>query len=328
MRVFQYCTAIEQGELDPLADPVILRDNPAGAVLDGRCAFGQVASMSAMNLAIEKAGKTSVAAVTLRNSYHSGRLGAYAQLAADAGMIGIVMVNAGGGGQSVAPFGGIDRRLATNPLAIAAPSSGAFDPVLDIATSMAPEGKVRDYLRRGALLPEGWLTDAHGRPSRDPADLYANDPGALLPCGGSAGHKGFGLGFMVDILAGALSGAGVCGPERTPASDGVLFIAIDVGQFVSAPIFNERVEKLVGYVKTSRPQPGVSEIFAPGELEAREMDARKRLGVPLDDVTWRELESLAERYGVDVRPAENGAPSMRLAPAPAASLAGGDLAAS
>jgi uncharacterized oxidoreductase len=281
-----------------------------------------------MNLAIEKASKSSVAAVTLRNSYHSGRLGAYSQMAADAGMIGIVMVNAGGGGQSVAPFGGIDRRLATNPLSIAAPSTGAFDPVLDIATSMAPEGKVRDYLRRGALLPEGWLIDSQGQPSRDPAAFYASDSGSLLPCGGSAGHKGFGLGFMVDILAGSLSGAGVCGPERTPAYDGVLFIAIDVAQFGSACMFGERVEKLVGYVKTSRTLPGVSEVFAPGELEARELESRKRHGVPLDDVTWRELESLAERYGVEVRPVDNDAPVMRPVPAPATTLAGGDLAAS
>ena len=181
LRLSQYCDAIEAGEIDPCAQPVVVRETIAGAVLDGRSAFGQVAAQDAMSLAIDRAGGVGIAAVTLHNCYHSGRLAVYSLLAAKAGMVGVVMVNAGGGGQSVTPFGGMERRLATNPFSIAVPLPGDFQPVLDIATSMAPEGKIRDYYRRGASLPDGWIVDFEGRPSNNPHDFYASPPGAISP---------------------------------------------------------------------------------------------------------------------------------------------------
>ena len=176
--------------------------------LDGQLGFGQVAAGEAMTAAIQKARKSGIAAVTLRNSYHSGRIASYTCQAAREGMIGLVMVNAGGGGQSVAPFGGLERRLATNPISIAAPANDQYPVYLDIATSVAPEGKIRDYFQRGRPVPQGWITDAHGQPTTDPATFYAKPGGALLPLGGAAGYKGFGLAFMIDVIAGALSGAG------------------------------------------------------------------------------------------------------------------------
>ncbi len=328
MRLSQYCSAIDKGELDPRARPVVLHDNPAGAVLDGKSAFGQVAAAEGMALAIEKARKASVAAVTLRNCYHSGRLAVYSQMAASANMIGIVLVNAGGGGQSVAPFGGIDRRLATNPFSIAAPSGGDFDPVLDVATSMAPEGKVRDYHRRGALLPDGWIVDAAGKPVNDSKYFYGSPPGALLPWGGSIGHKGFGLALMIDIMAGALSGAGCCGPELLPARDGILLIALNIEQFGSLDYFRDQVAQLIEYVKSSRPAPGIAEVFAPGELEHREFQERKRTGVNVDDTTWQEIIILATRYGIDCKLLENGDEHINLPHVSMIQRRSGDFAAS
>jgi hydroxycarboxylate dehydrogenase B len=313
LRIPQYCEAITSGELMPAAKPSLIREGPAGAVLDGCRAFGQVAAAEAMRLAMDKAGGSGIAAVTLRNCYHSGRLGAYTALAADAGMIGIVMVNAGGGGQSVVPFGGSARRLATNPFSIAAPTSGEFPLVLDIATSMAPEGKIRDHALRGAKLPEGWIVDSQGRPSSDPNDFYGPPAGSILPLGGPAGYKGFGLALMIDVLAGALSGAGCCRNEKVPARDGVLLIAIDVEQFSDRVAFYEQVGELISYVKSCPPAPGVPEIFVPGEVEFREAARRRESGIKIDDHIWEQIQAIASRLGVvdTVEPSTNGAPLER-----------------
>jgi hydroxycarboxylate dehydrogenase B len=327
MRLSQYCEAIETGELDPRARPSVRKESVAGAVLDGQRSFGQVAAAEGMSLAMERARLVGVSAVTLRNCYHSGRLAVYSLMASRAGMIGIVMVNAGGGGQSVAPFGGIARRLATNPFAIAVPSGGEFDPVLDIATSMAPEGKIRDYHRRGELVPEGWIVDADGVPSRDTRDFYGPPAGALLPWGGPVGYKGFGLALMIDVIAGALSGAGCCSPQEVPARDGVLLLAIDVEQFTDGDLFRRQVIQLIQHVKSCPAAPGIEEVFVPGELEHRESQKRRRTGILVDDATWNEMHSLAQRYGLPAR-IFNGPPGEAVASYAAAPVSGEDLAAS
>lgn len=318
LRVAQYCAAIESGELVPDVRPEVLHQTPAGAVLDAKRAFGQVAVTEGMNVAMEKASRSGTGAVTIRNCYHSGRLGAYTAMAADAGMIGIMMVNAGGGGQSVVPFGGSERRLATNPISIAAPTSGDFPLMLDIATSMAPEGKIRDYALRDAPLPEGWIVDAEGNPTQNAQDFYANPPGSILPLGGPIGHKGFGLALMIDVLAGALSGAGCCRNEKVPARDGVLLLAIDVEQFSNRVAFYQHVSELVAYIKSCPTAPGYEEVFVPGEMEYRVAQARRKNGIYVDEGVWRQIEKIAT--GMDViykfDAARNGAPpTRRVAPA-------------
>lgn len=296
MRLNQYCAAIDQKELDPRARPSVRKESVAGAVLDGQRSFGQVAASEAMTMAMERARLVGVSAVTVCNCYHSGRLSAYSLMASRAGMIGVVMVNAGGGGQSVAPFGGLARRLATNPFAIAVPSGSSFDLVLDVATSVAPEGKIRDYFRRGELLPDGWIIDADGVPTRDAKEFYGPPSGALLPWGGPVGYKGYGLALMIDIMAGALSGAGCCGPLEVPARDGVFLLAIDVEQFTDGQWFRGQVMQLMDHVKSSPPAPGFNEVFVPGELEYREEENRRRTGVLVDDTTWAEMKLLARRF--------------------------------
>jgi uncharacterized oxidoreductase len=298
LRVPQYCSAIENGELIPTAEATVVHDSVSGAVLDGGMGFGQVAATEAMTLALSKAERNGTAAVTLRNCYHSGRLGAYTELAAAAGMIGIVMVNAGGGGQSVVPFGGSERRLATNPLSIAAPTGGEFPLVLDIATSMAPEGKIREYALRKIELPSGWIVDSAGRPSCDPSDFYGSPPGSLLPLGGPSGHKGFGLALMVDVLAGALSGAGCCQDEKLQARDGVLLIALNIAQFAGCERFLEHVQGLIEYVKSCPAASGFSGVYVPGEREFMSAQTRRLNGVPVDEDTWRQIEAIAERFEV------------------------------
>ena len=273
-----------------------------------------------MDLAIRKAREMGAAAVTVRSCYHTGRLGTYAQQAAEEEMIAIVMVNAGGGGQCVTPFGGAARRLATNPIAMGAPGDGMFPILLDFATSMAPEGKIRDYARRGEHVPEGWLINAKGEPTTDPNDFYAEPGGAILPVGGQVGYKGFGLALFVDILAGALSGAGCCNASDVPARDGILIIAIDPHHFAGAKFAREQIVQMVEHVKSCPTAPGVQEVYAPGEIEFRQAEYRRRHGIPLDDTTSGELKAIAKELGVDWQAVErsNGEVALPTKESPAA----------
>ena len=310
MRVSQYIEAIQSGQLAAAAQPRTIQESTSGAVLDGQASFGQVAAQAAMKLAIGKASKTGIGAVTLRNCFHSGRLAAHSELAVHEDMIGIVMVNGGGGGQSVAPFGGSRPRLATNPISIAAPPADPFPLVLDIATSMAPEGKIRDYLQREQPLPEGWIVDSEGRPSTDPQDLYEPPGGAIQPLGGSIGYKGFGLALMIDVLAGALSGAGTCSEDIVPASDGILVMALDIAQYGAVDNFHRHVLRLIEHVKSCPAAPGFEEVHVPGELEYRSAKQKRQSGVPLPAIIWDQISAIAADFKITERahPIVNGSP--------------------
>jgi uncharacterized oxidoreductase len=300
LRIAQYVEAIDRGSLDPAARMDVVTRFAAGAVVDGRRGFGQSVARDAVRLALEMAGTSGAAAVTVRNCGHTGRLGTYAEMAAAAGMLGIVCVNAGGGGQLVAPFGGAARRLSTNPISIAAPSAGAEAIVLDIATSIAPEGKVRAMHQAGKRLPQGWLVNARGEPTTDPADLYADPPGALVPLGGAFGHKGFGLAFMIDILAGALSGAGCCREGGTYQGDGLVAIVLDVAHYGPLADFTRRVAELAAHVKSCPPAPGFARIYVPGEIEHAARQSRLRGGIPIGPLTWELIAAVCRRYRIAV----------------------------
>lgn len=306
-RVPQYIAAIQSGQIDVAASPRVVAEFPAGAVIDGQLGFGQVVTHHAQLRAIEQARRCGVSAVSVRNCYHTGRVGSYTEQAAAEGMIGIAMVNAGGGGQTVAPFGGLARRLATNPISIAAPSGGEFPLLLDIATSVAPEGKLRAHAQQRKRVPSGWIIDARGRSTNEPNDFYDTPGGALLPLGGAAGYKGFGLAVMIDVLAGALSGAGCCRDEVVNARDGVLLIVLDVARFGPLDAFCGQVRELIAHLKSSPLAPGFDEIFAPGEPEFRQRRRRERDGIELDESTWDQLADLADEFGVAQPPLCPGA---------------------
>jgi uncharacterized oxidoreductase len=199
----------------------------------------------------------------------------------------------------VAPFGGSDGRLATNPLAFACP--GPERPILiDITTSVVAEGKVRLKRNAGQAVPEGWLLDNQGRPTRDPADLYTDPRGALLPFGGIVGHKGYALGVMVDILSGALSGAGCSYSSTCRLGNAMFFTVVDIEKFVSREEFLEQVGVLERHVKASPPAAGFTEILMPGEPELREEERRLREGIFVDEETWRQFEECARGLGVQL----------------------------
>ena len=211
IRYYEYTRAIREGRFQPQAAPTIVRDYPSTAVVDAGGALGQVGATFAINLAIEKARQHGLATVTLRNTSHVGRAGAYPLMAARQGnMIALAFVNAGRLGYQIAPFGGLEGRLSTNPIAFSAPRHDTEPILVDMTTSVVAEGKVRVAINQGNQVPEGWLIDSEGNPTTEPNDFRADPPGAILPLGGVVAHKGFALGLVVELLGGALSGEG-CG---------------------------------------------------------------------------------------------------------------------
>jgi uncharacterized oxidoreductase len=303
-RIPQYVGWMEKGQVNVGVQIKVVRETEVLAVIDGGWGFGQVVGRKAMQVAIEKASNVGVGVVSVGECCHVGRVGEYPLLAAGQGMVAIMYANSHGAGKFVAPWGGIDRRLSANPVSIAIPRSSSPPILVDISTCAIAEGKVRSLLNGEKQLPPNCVIDANGQPSTNPADLYGPPQGALLPFGG---HKGFGLGLVIDILAGALSGAGCSRSTTERPGNGFLAFVIDIARFRDREAFDRDVEELLGYVKSSRLAPGISEILIPGEPEIRERERRRSDGIPIDDETWRQIVEVVDRYGLTVStPVEAG----------------------
>ena len=292
-----YVTRIKQGHIVPGAKPEILRESSTTAHIDGHWGFGQVVQTRAARLAIEKARQQMMGAVTVACQSHVGRLGDYPLMAAEAGMVGMLFCDSGRGPKVVVPFGGRDARLGTNPICIALPSNLEAPIFVDMATSQVAANKMGVYRNRGKSIPPGWLVDKEGRPSTNPNDYFAG--GAVLPLGGlDSGHKGYGLGTMVDVFAGILTGLGWGLDPQARHNDGSLFIALNVAAFRPLEDFKTEVTDFAKFLKSSRPAPGFTEVLYPGEIEWRTAQERLRAGVPIDDTTWKTIQDLADSLGV------------------------------
>ena len=300
IRYYDYTRAIREGRFQPRATPEVVHDKPSTAVVDAGGALGQVGATFAMNLAIEKARQNGLATVTLRNTSHVGRAGAYPLMAArQQNMIGLAFVNAGRLGYQIAPFGGLEGRISTNPIAFSAPRPDT-DPILvDMTTSVVAEGKVRVAINQGKHVPEGWLIDAQGNPTTDPNDFKADPPGAILPMGGVVAYKGYALGLVVELLGGALSGEGCAAGSRTMHSNGVLFTVYNIEHFTELSTYYEEVEALLKHVKSSRLAPGFKEILAPGEPEFRSAQRKENDGIEIDETTWAAICQEGRILGLD-----------------------------
>ena len=305
IRASQYVSAVEEGRIRPGVQTEVEQETEVTAVVNGNWNFGQVVARDAMAIAMAKARAHGVGIATAHRSAHAGRIGAYGEQAAAAGLVAIACVNVHGGSALVAPFGGAERRLSTNPIVVAGPTADPAAPfVLDMATSVVAEGKVRVARNRGATLPPGWILDGAGHPSTDPLDLYGGDPpgsrtpGALLPLGGPAGYKGFGLSLAVELLAGALTPAGPTRRDGPRGGNALFMLALDPERFVGRGPFEDALARVIDYVKEPPYSEGADEILVPGEPERRRM-AERREGIPLDDETWRQLEQAAASVGVD-----------------------------
>ncbi|MDX1945157.1 MAG: Ldh family oxidoreductase [Pirellulaceae bacterium] len=298
MRIPYYIQAIKDGEVAPGERLEILDEGATRVVADAHWGFGQVQAVRMLNMLAAKAHAEGMGIGTMTHCGHIGRLGEYCELAAAEGLVTLLMVNSHGAAVRVAPPGGKAPRLSTNPLAIGVPYRDQ-PLVLDFSTSATAEGKVRVKKIAGQQCPEGWLLDSDGKPTCDPSSLYGNPPGSILPMGGSQAYKGFGLGLMIEIFCGAISG-GVCArPVPYPKKGNCVFMMlIDPARFGGAEHFRAEVSQLVDYVKSSPRVDGCDEILLPGDPERRLFEKRSREGISLDDGNWGDLTKAAGKLGV------------------------------
>ena len=292
-----YVPAMREGRLKLGRRGRILRDLGPVVVIDGGLGVGQVLGREAMTVGITRARQHGVALVALQRSHHLGRIGAWAELCAAAGCVSMHYVNVIGHRTYVAPFGGRDGRLATNPVCIGLPPTSQPSIILDMATSKVAFGKIRVARNKGRAAPEGALIDAAGEPTTDPAVMFAQPMGALLPFGE---HKGYGLALMCDLLAGALAGGGTNRPE-TQVSDTIinsmLSIVIDPAALTDGSAWKAEVDALCAWVTSSPARPGFDAVMLPGDPERRTRAERERRGIPLDSNTWRQLLDVAAIVG-------------------------------
>ncbi|MEE2753837.1 MAG: Ldh family oxidoreductase [Candidatus Latescibacterota bacterium] len=300
IRFYEYARAIREGRFNPKSRPEIIKDHPAVAVVDAGGAMGQVGATFATELAIQKAKEYGVGTVALRNTSHIGRVGAYPLMAAKRGFIGQIFVNAGHLGYQIAPFGGLDGKLSTNPLAFSAPRRCAEPLMVDMTTSVVAEGKIRVAMNRGDKVPDGWLIDYDGNPTNEPADFKGDPPGAILPLGGVVAHKGTGLSLMVEVLGGLMSGLGCANGSKTMHSNGVFLNVYNIEYFTDLEEYYDEFESLIGHVKSSRIAPGFKEILIAGEPEYRNAVRVEEEGIEVDVRTWEQICEEAELVGIDV----------------------------
>src|SRR5579864_6102436 len=291
-----YIDRIKAGHIVPGAKWTIVQESPTTTVIDGHWGFGFHVNAKAMALTIEKAKTANVAACTVFRQSHVGRLGAYPLMAARAGMIGLATADSGRSPKVVAPFGGREARLGTNPISIAVPSDldGPF--CLDMATSAVAAGKIALATARNEKIPMGWIVGGDGKLTTDPTQFRKG--GALLPLGGTEGYKGSGLAAVVEVLCGLLTGLGF-GVEPTGRhNDGCFMAVFNVAAFRPLKDFRKEVAEFACYLKSTPPSEGSHGVFYPGEIEYLREQERRKIGIEIEDATWDKLRLLAAEYKI------------------------------
>jgi uncharacterized oxidoreductase len=294
MRVVEYLDRIRSGRIDPAARPIVSHEEGVLLRVDGQKGFGQLAARLAALRATEKAKQHGLALATAANIVHVGRLGEYVELAVEQRCFALACCNGGPAGGNVAPFGGRQAALATNPIAYGIPAGERPPLIADFSTSMSAEGKIRLFLQAGTLLPGSWIIDSDGNPSNDPRDLYSG--GAILPM---ADHKGFALSLMVEILGGLLAGAG-CASLGQEAGNGFVIIVLDIARLQPIGAFAAGVDSVVAALQAVPPAAGFSRVVVPGEPENVTQQERERAGIPVSEETWRLFREAARSVDVDV----------------------------
>ncbi len=300
VRLPRYVREIQQGQINLSAEIRLARDLPASVLIDGDWGFGQVIANMAVDLLVERARQQGVASAGVFHANDVARLGAYTTRIAEHGMLGLMTVNDGGGSPHVAPWGGIAPLFSTNPLSFAAPRDGRPPVCVDMSTSICAASRILLALKEDAPVPPGLILDAAGRPSINPGDLFASPPGSLLPVGApGAGHKGFALSLIVDILSGALTGAGCSGADARE-TQGLYFHVIHLDAFVGRDVFTRRLEELLQRVQENPRADGVEEIRIPGERAMLKRSERQQRGVTLMPAVWEEIQMVAKTLGVTI----------------------------
>lgn len=296
-RLPQYIRRIKGGAVNVKAKPRIAREAAGMALVDGDNGMGHVVMSFAANTAIRKAKKSGAAWVGVRRSNHAGPASLYAAMPLEHDMIGLYL--AVGNANHMAPWGGIDLLLSTNPIAIAVPGMKEGPVLLDMATTVAAYGKVKTAAQRGETMPEGWMIDHYGKPLTDPKRA---GEGLLVPIGG---YKGYGLALMFGLLAGTLNGAALGSEtidfnadDTSPTNTGHVIVALAISRFGKTAEFKRGVDRIARELRGSRRMPGVERILLPGEQSREKFKERSKLGVPLPEPLRASLQRLAKELGI------------------------------
>jgi L-2-hydroxycarboxylate dehydrogenase (NAD+) len=288
-----YHQRVVSGHLRPVTRVSTVDDQGSTVRLDAGLGFGQVAGVIAVDLAVERALEHGVAVVTARELTHLGALGYYSLRAAERGLLAMVFQN---GPSIVPPLGGTTGVFSTNPFSYAVPAGEHPPIVFDIATTAAAGNKILLARKRGdAEIPPGWANDDDGRPTTDP------NAASVHQLQWFGGHKGFGIGMLVEMMSGLLADSSVGTVEHTASelhgrdriAKGASFVVLDVSRFLPLPEFRNRVDRLVDDVHASALAPGIDRIYVPGEIEAERRIERLRDGIPLSRGLVEELDAIA-----------------------------------
>lgn len=299
-RLAGFVHRLQTGMEDPNAELTVDRESPSTLALDGSNGLGLLIGPKAMRMTIERARTTGICLTTVRNSNHFGIAGTYAVMAAEEGMGGMAMTNAT---RLVVPMFGREPRLGTNPIAFAAPTPG--DPfVLDMSTSTVPWGKIEIARRAGLPIPEGWAVDAEGTPTTDPLRVKA-----LTPLGGTremCGHKGYGLGLMVEVLCAQLSGnvwsnqIARMHEQTVPPGTGHMFMAWRIDAFRDLDEFKAEMGGMIRELReTPTAEDATGPVLIPGDPEAEAERRNRDEGIPVAPGLRLELHELARELGID-----------------------------
>ena len=288
----------------------VVTETPVLAVVDGLHGFGQTVAPQAVAIGIDKCKAMGLAMVALRNAGHIGRVGDWAEMAAEAGLVSVHFVNASGS-VLVAPFGGTERRLSTAPFCVGVPRPGEPPVVLDFATSVVAEGKVLVASQGGKKLPDNALIDLDGKMSADPHVLYGDYTATSLRTAGKGKgairafgeHKGSGLALMCELLGGSLTGMKATGEGARPLRRQRHAVVLRRTRRWSIPrgCSPHDVARYIAYFKSAKPATPGGEVLIPGEPEQRTRQQRLAEGMPLPDDTWASIVAAAREVGVDER---------------------------
>ncbi len=294
-----YVRGIKEGLINVKPKMKVFSQAPSTATMDGDQGLGFVIGYRAMMEAMHQAEKTGAGFIAVRNSTHFGAGAVYAMMALERDMIGIAMTNTGAG--VVAP-GSTKPAVGTNPLAVAVPAGEKPPFVLDMAISIVTDGKLEMAQREGASIPEGWAIDKEGKPITDPTKRLPSE-GGLLPLGGTptfGSYKGFGLGVLVDILCGVLSGS-CAGILKTPEmrSNNHFFGALRIDSFLPVENFKKSMDEMITAFEALPTLPGVKKIYVAGGHGAEIIKDRKANGIPLNSKVIEELQELAKELDIE-----------------------------
>jgi LDH2 family malate/lactate/ureidoglycolate dehydrogenase len=292
-RLAQYVRWLREGRINARPDVKLTKGGAGTAIVDGDNGMGHLVMSFAANTAVEMARETGVAWVGVRRSNHAGAAGLYAAIPLAHGMVGIY--GAASSANHMAPWGGAEPLIGTNPIAFAVPAGEEAPVVLDIATSISSFGYIRDHALQGKPLPEGWVIDRSGQPI---TDAKRATEGTLLPIGG---YKGSGLALIIGLLAAVLNGAAFGRDVRDfgtaatgEANTGQFVVALDVARFLPLDIFAAEVDRHVRDLQSSARLPGFDAVRTPGHERRRRRQDRTRNGVALTPALLKQLDELAE----------------------------------